>query len=179
MPVCLTASLRRPSPTSGRRRGFTLMEILVVIGIIVALAAISIFVGSAVKKQSTRKATLATLTTLQHVLDEYLKDNNPEPGLVNPVAASPAPAPLPGKPTNPQSDVVNYVLALRATAGAKVDKIPMGDSGTYKTFLDGFGNPIHFVPSTEPNNPVHRAYFFSPGPDGVADNDDDISSLDL
>src|SRR6476469_6339178 len=63
------ASAERARPWARRRGGFTLLEILVVIGIIILLVAIGV-IGFQALDQSG-KVTKATLSNLQSMLAEY------------------------------------------------------------------------------------------------------------
>jgi general secretion pathway protein G len=60
-------------------RGFTLIEVLVVVSIIVILAAIGLAVGVQVKRTASERATKATLEVLDQAMMTYLKDNK-DPG---------------------------------------------------------------------------------------------------
>ena len=73
-----------PSPHANRNRhAFTLLELLIVVGIIAALAAITTLVGSAVLDTGKKRATLGVLQTLDEALAAYIdtKGDNP-PALV-------------------------------------------------------------------------------------------------
>ena len=65
-----------------RRRGFTLIEMMVAVGIIIILAAIAMVVGVQVKHHAQERATRTTLTTLEGAMGKYLSDGNAEPPLV-------------------------------------------------------------------------------------------------
>ncbi|MFM7135392.1 MAG: type II secretion system protein, partial [Planctomycetota bacterium] len=59
------------TPTIVRRRAFTLLELLVVIGIVVLLAGLVLAVSSSVIRASEERATRNTLTVLDTALEEY------------------------------------------------------------------------------------------------------------
>ncbi len=61
----------RPVMTSGRDRGFTLVELLVVIGIIMLLAALVLTVGTGLLRQSDVRATQNTMRLLDIAVQEW------------------------------------------------------------------------------------------------------------
>ncbi len=66
-------------PLSTRRNGFTLIEILVVLSIIVILAAISITGFNMVQEKQNRKTTEVRIKLLETKLEEYKLDNGTYP----------------------------------------------------------------------------------------------------
>ncbi len=64
-----------------RQAGFSLMEILVVVGILVVLAAILVPTISAVRKQAARAATRFTINTVAVGLDAYKQDMGSYPAV--------------------------------------------------------------------------------------------------
>lgn len=119
------------------KRGFTLIEMLIVIVVIVLLMTAVIAVGAQVRANAQRRATVVTLKTLDGLMRDYLAKGNPEP-TVPQLAASPNKwwygpnGPLPTWPldapnyrlsvgggedfarTNPASDLFNWVVALKS-----------------------------------------------------------------
>jgi general secretion pathway protein G len=140
-----------------RASGFTLMEVMVVVGIIVILAAITVAVGVGVKRKGADATTRTSLKSLDNAMALFLK-SNPEPTDGNWFAALQA---------FPDSAKVLSAQGVRATGG---------------TVEDGYGTGIHYIPTggTPAALPKWAAkpngYFWSYGPDGKAGTDDDIFS---
>jgi prepilin-type N-terminal cleavage/methylation domain-containing protein len=130
----------------GSARGFTLIEVMVVVGIIVILAGIMVAVGVAVKRTAAERSTKAALTTLDSAMTLFLKDH-PEPSTANWLAA------LQSYP-----DSAAVLRKLKATSTG----VP-----------DGYGNNIKYIPSVPGVKP---GYFQSSGPDGQMGNTDDLFS---
>ncbi|HMN95387.1 MAG TPA: prepilin-type N-terminal cleavage/methylation domain-containing protein [Phycisphaerales bacterium] len=61
----------RASPRRGLRRGFSLLELMIVIGIIVVLAALVLAVGTGLLSQSDARETRTSLELLQAAIDEW------------------------------------------------------------------------------------------------------------
>ncbi|HEY4330476.1 MAG TPA: prepilin-type N-terminal cleavage/methylation domain-containing protein [Phycisphaerae bacterium] len=131
-----------------RRRGFTLVEILIVVGIIVILASIGIAIGVAVKRQSAEKQTRTTMETLRGLMSTYL-GSHPDPGSAN------------------------WFQALRAEPDTAkgLASLP-GMTKSPPEVDDGYGNGIQYFPPAAGK----AGYFWSYGADGVANTTDDVFS---
>ena len=135
-------------------RGFTLIEIMVVVAIITVLASIALFMGIQLKRSSGEKQTRAALEVLVGAMNAYIKDN-PEP-----------------PPLGTTTDETSWVMALKSfPASANMLKsLKFSDDGS--RVLDGFSNPIIYIrPNTPlPNQPTGQTtgVFMSAGPDGLA-----------
>ncbi len=68
--------MTRRSMKSSARRGFTLIEVLVVIGVVLLLMTISVAAGRAVIGGQKGKVTQSLLNTLDRALEEYITVNN-------------------------------------------------------------------------------------------------------
>lgn len=75
--MSLSSHIRRPA-----RPAFTLVELLVVIGIIVVLVALTIGVGATVANSGRQRATEGALQALDQVLDTYLQSQGSVPAFV-------------------------------------------------------------------------------------------------
>ena len=62
---------RHPQPSASIRSGFTLLELLIVIGIIVIVASLVLAVSSSVARASEERSTKNTLEVLNMALEEY------------------------------------------------------------------------------------------------------------
>jgi prepilin-type N-terminal cleavage/methylation domain-containing protein len=152
------------------RRGFTLIEVMVVIAILVILAALLVAVASGVIGTSKGRQTHATLHVLDGVMQTYLKDGNPEPDDPNLSGYS---ANTDMQKTNPVSDATRWVKALRADPdGAKglsqlkSANVPDPDvpNAIATVIVDAWGTPIRYVPYDKDTK--KSGYFESAGPDG-------------
>lgn len=151
------------------RRGFTMIEIMVVVAIIVILASITVGIGVGIKGNAQIKNTKATLTVLENAMSLYLKDN-PEPSV-----------------DVTDTEWVNQLLAVPGLKtemnNLKVVKDPANSAK--KRVLDGWGNPIFYIRANAatgapmPSPPggsllagldkKPAGYFWSFGPDGLSD----------
>jgi prepilin-type N-terminal cleavage/methylation domain-containing protein len=127
-------------------RGFTLIEIMVVVSIIIILAAIGLGVGAAVRRAGADRQTKTNLDTARQVMSEYLK-NHAEPSAANAIAA---------------------LLAQDRTA---ILSLP-GATKNPPEIDDGYNNAIQYVPGSS----GRPGYFRSPGPDGQPNTADDVFS---
>ena len=151
-PVLGTGRLKPVLRTAGR--GFTLIEIMIVVGIIVILAGIGLAVGMGVKRQSADQVTKTTLKTLDLAMSGFLKEH-PDPA------------------------DANWFTALQATG-----QLPKSLKISGNNVLDGYQNAIHYIPANAqasaatPKNwtPKPMGMFWSYGVDGQPNTDDDVFS---
>lgn len=156
----------------GRRRlpGFTLIEMMVVVAIIVILLGIGLAVGPAVLNKGEEKRTQMILSNASALLEEYL----------NLTGQGAIPDDGPADAT----DGVNY-LFTKASAIKKMepmfgsfDKRALKESGNVWSLVDGWENEIHlkWADGKEPSNgnlpDEGFAYFASKGLDGQWGNVD-------
>ena len=138
---------------------------MVAVGIIVVLAAIGLAVGVGVKRKASMDSTKATLNTLQGIMSRFLVDHSD------------------GQPPNGLFGETAWVPALTAFSPKDIESLPSSGSGATKKILDGWGNPITYIPMNW--DPQHHGIgslinkpglFESYGPDGIADTPDDVFS---
>ncbi len=145
-----TRRFTRPS----RPRGFTLVEILIVISIIVILVATVMAIGTNIRAGAQIRQTKLTLTTLQAALDKYINEGNAQPG---------------------DNSATDFVGKFRSTPDIwkVVEKLPTQGSGASVSFNDGFGTPIKYFTGNSTsagaikNQSDKNGYFVSGGPDGI------------
>jgi prepilin-type N-terminal cleavage/methylation domain-containing protein len=129
-----TPNLKRPA------RGFTLIEILVVIGIIVVLLGILIPVVSKVRKSAQVAAVTAQLKDIEGSIQQYLQDQGALPG------------PLPYNEIRMQGSTLGFDSAAASTGGfattftAEKDKISMSEN-----LVLGLAGGLKYVPNQAPN----------------------------
>ncbi|MDB5174362.1 MAG: hypothetical protein JWP03_1687 [Phycisphaerales bacterium] len=157
-----------------RRKGFTLLELLAVIGIILILMSMAILAYKHVDQAATSKATKATLANCQALLAEYeintplstIRDlNNQSVVLVPGTQLAPAiVAPTDVNPggTDRNGNAVLYTRNIMGTLtriprnGQMISQLPAkslltdasGAPISPPVLLDGWKNPILFVPAS-------------------------------
>jgi prepilin-type N-terminal cleavage/methylation domain-containing protein len=150
-----------------RPRGFTLIEILVVISIIIILVGTVLAIGTQMRTAAQIRQTKVTLNTLKLAMKDYLDAGNPEPA------------------DNSATDY--YTKFLSVPSCKKVlSGMPAAQNGGTQV-LDAFGNAIIYRASAAGK----QWYFQSAGPNGVMGyvpksdgttvppDNDDIFSYDL
>jgi prepilin-type N-terminal cleavage/methylation domain-containing protein/prepilin-type processing-associated H-X9-DG protein len=157
--LCRPIRSRRTAPTAGAKRnqgGFTLVELLVVIGIIAMLIALLLPALSGARNQANSIVCKSNLYQINLALEMYANDNN---GVIYPIGP-PLGDPVPGLNEN-QFLTLGYCSPTVNAAG-QVVKTPQPPPGT--------------SPDAPPPNPVWPIYVF----DGVwnppilrCPNDDD------
>ena len=140
-------------------KGFTLMELLVVIGIITIIAASVLTVIPGMSQKAQKKATKAFMERLEIAIEQYYDDNR----------------------TYPSTDITNLKTTLQPSDSTSKQYIEfdddelVNDSGNIK-IIDKWGTP--FVYTYTP--PTSTYYLYSDGPDGITNssgNDaDDINN---
>jgi len=108
-----------------RASGFTLIELMVVIAILLILAVVVLAVGSNVKQRAQINKTKTTLTALQGILDDYERDTTVSYNIVN-------------------KDSTAYVASFLAYPKTK-DAITRLITPGSNVVNDGFGRPIQIV----------------------------------
>jgi type II secretory pathway pseudopilin PulG len=178
-----------------RLAAFTLIEVMVTIGIIVVLAAVLLAVGMNVKTKSQISQTYAQLKTLEGLIDQFEKDNQQSllPMMTTYNLSTPDSPPNHDQlnPTSSAPNIIDALYAYPATRDPLVhafgDKLQIGAPGGSRV-LDSWGRPICFIPlggvAFSGGTAASRQYVRSAGPNKIIDwsselatsNADDILS---
>jgi len=141
--------------------GFTLMELLVVIGIIIVIAAAILTVIPGMRQKTQEKATKAFMERLEVALEQYYSDNR----------------------SYPSGDITNSKTALAPSDPRKKQYIEFDDSEVNGSdIVDYWGNPFVYVSSNgaTPSNNSTTYDLYSLGVDGATsssgDDADDINN---
>jgi len=130
-------------------RGFTMVEILIVIAIIVILAGIVVAIAVGVTSAAKEKATKATFERLDSAMSLFLKDH-------------------------PEPTDANWVVALKSYGpSGQLLKNDLKTVNGNDVVLDGWGSPIHYLPSHSTAKNLPTGMFQSYGRDLQANTADD------
>lgn len=145
-----TYSLSRKSLMRSRMLGFTLIEILVVVSIIIILLGAVVAIGSNIRNSSYTRATQGTLQTLNSAARAYREITKKEP-------------------------TAAYYTEFKSIPEClkHINRLPPSAIGS-NTVLDAWGNSIDYIPA----GALPEGYFRSVGADGIANNTDDIRSTE-
>jgi type II secretion system protein G len=139
-------------------KGFTLMELLAVTGIIIVIAATILTVLPGLREKTQKKATKAFINRLEIALEQYYNDNR----------------------SYPSGDITNVKTALDPSDSTAKQYIEFNDSEVNgDDIVDYWGNP--FVYESSPLNHNTTTYnLYSKGPDGITSSSgsdaDDINN---
>ncbi|MHC4321429.1 MAG: type II secretion system protein GspG [Planctomycetota bacterium] len=142
-------------------KGFTLMELLVVIGIIIIIAAAILTVIPGMRQKTQKKATKAFMERLDIAIEQYYDDNR----------------------TYPSTGITNLKTTLQPSDSTSKQYIEFNDDEVdVDNIVDLWGNSFVYVSSTDatPNNNTTTYDLYSTGPDGITsssgDDADDINN---
>ena len=138
-------------------KGFTLMELLIVIGIIIVIAAAVLTVIPGMRQKTQEKATKAFMERLEVALEQYYDDNR----------------------SYPSGDITSVKTALEPSDPTSRQYIEFDDSEVNGSdIVDYWGNP--FVYDATPSNNTGTYDLYSTGVDGASassgDDADDINN---
>jgi type II secretion system protein G len=138
-------------------KGFTLMELLVVIGIIIIIAAAIITVIPGMRQKTQEKATKAFMERLEIAIEQYYDDNR----------------------SYPSGDITNVKTALQSSDPREKQYIEFDDSEVNGSdIVDYWGNPFVYDPTPSNNTGTYDLYSY--GVDGASassgDDADDINN---
>jgi type II secretion system protein G len=131
------------------KRGFTLMELLVVMVIIIIIAASVLTVIPGMRVKAQKKATRVFMDRLEIAIEQYYDDNR----------------------TYPPTGITNLKTTLQPSDSTSKQYIEfdddelVNDSGNIK-IIDKWGNPFVYE-SSSPNNNETTYDLYSKGPDGI------------
>ena len=138
-------------------KGFTLMELLIVIGIIIVIAAAVLTVIPGMRQKTQEKATKAFMERLEVALEQYYDDYR----------------------SYPSGDITSVKTALEPSGPTSRQYIEFDDSEVNGSdIVDFWGNP--FVYDATPSNNTGTYDLYSTGVDGASassgDDADDINN---
>jgi prepilin-type N-terminal cleavage/methylation domain-containing protein len=156
-----------------QRRGFTLIEVLVVIGIIVILVSIVIAVGAAVRSSSQRSQTMSMLRILDGLYAHYRDTTNNDMSFaLNHATTSPYPVDpyvtlqqflfSASKFPDMNKTLLAFGSAYTPASSNYVEQMGGTPSvGDPPSLIDAFGNPMAMVVYSDNSGP--KAFSWNPG----------------
>jgi prepilin-type N-terminal cleavage/methylation domain-containing protein len=171
-----TARTPRPSPRHARP-AFTMIELLIVIGIIGVLVGLTLVVGKQVMSGGKQKATQETLRVLTAAMDDYIavKGDVPPPVYVGGTTAAPIWYPMADAIDPSTNTMINsvglFMEQMRTVPSARrlLDNLPQssvrifdadgtGPQPAVMTVFDAWNRPIRFV------HPAFQGVYVTPVP---------------
>lgn len=183
---CISRPPADRSPERGRRRGgFTLMEIMVVVGIILLLMSLGVVGYRSLDRTAALRQTRVTLSNAQAMVATYEATNG-----IGRLDYQNTPIPNPGVngKTHAQTKAAMKILRTIPKNKAAIEQLPVKTviGGNDPVLLDGWGNAIVLVPSAgmtlpaagglpkaDLRAPSNRPFWASPGADGDFNGRDD------
>lgn len=147
-----------------RHTGFTLLELLIVIALIMILATLTIGGFSWVKKHSANEKTRVLIASISNALEDYLTDGNALPeGNGDASSSSAVYEVLYGDSTHQSSDEATaYLPSLNPDLTGKQKNVKA--SGSSYVIVDAWNNPLHYL-SPASTNPSDSFDLWSLGAD--------------
>jgi prepilin-type N-terminal cleavage/methylation domain-containing protein len=156
-------------------RGFTLVEMALVVAILVLLLGLMTELASSVRRRSARELTEDLLGKLEAAMGRYVSHSGGYLPDVHPLLAAQAVVASDDVEEQLQraakSNNADFTRALRGRedlTGKTFADLPVSIYDE-RSVRDAWGNPIVFMPRMHPQigmAPDNRPFFFSPGPDG-------------
>ena len=162
-----------------RRRGYTLIETFVTIGLLIIVLGLMVSLARYVRNRSAKELTRAELRRLANLMDDYMQSNGGRPPQV-PAVLAPGPGPYDEAEVqrNALLNNIAFVRLLRqqnqwsASPGGNkltnvIEGLPVGSFDEI-TLHDAWGGLIVFMPAQHPAigmAPADKPFFCSPGPD--------------
>jgi prepilin-type N-terminal cleavage/methylation domain-containing protein len=164
--------MNRADPEPGKPQGFTLVELVTVMGILTVLMTLVIGAVQGVRGRMAREATIQMISALDAALQAYYADwgkypwtNDPVPsevahlmGTVDDTAGTGyAPVPFNSPATNKTEAILYAALNMQRRSGpymaggtGQVAVKSFGAQKLYRVYTDGWGRPILYFPPERP-----------------------------
>jgi len=174
------------SRSIARRRGYTLVEMLTTVAILVIFLGLMVSLARRVRAQSAELVTKEVLVKLDRLMAQYIAHNNKKLPAVQPFLTADQPVPqdeaaLRRLATANNKDFVR-VLRSQPTLARAFEAFPVRLYDEV-TLHDDWGNPIVFMPSKHKDIGTalrDRYFFFSAGSDGkYLTRDDNLYSYEV
>jgi prepilin-type N-terminal cleavage/methylation domain-containing protein len=175
------------APGSSRRAGYTLIEMLTTIAVLVIAMGLMASLARRVRAQSAESVTKSLLRSLDVLMSQYVNQHHqlPEvPPFVPVSAKGNQPLDEPALQRTALRNNRELLRVLRSQLGASGKEFADQPSSIYneETLRDAWGTPIVFMPTFHPavgTAPGNHYFFVSAGPDGhFLTRDDNLYSYE-